>query len=941
MNVVKSVHPTDEILASYGLGKLDDASAESVGGHLEQCADCQRRVGELSSDSFLGRVREAGRGGGESRIDATLSFVRGTPPSGPPPAADTIPPGLADHPDYVLKRELGRGGMGVVYLAHNTMMGRDEVLKVMNRHIMEKPGVLERFQREIRAVAKLRHPNIVAAYTAFRIDGGLVFAMEYVEGLDLAKMVKLKGPLPVVHATYFAYQAALGLQHAHERGMIHRDMKPHNLMLTGDGKARIVKVLVFGLAKASLEGEADHSLTREGQALGTPDYIAPEQILNAVDVDVRADIYSLGGTLYYLLMGRPPFSANSLYDIYQAHISRDINPLNLERPEIPTELAALVAKMMAKEARRRFQTPLEVARALAPFFKKGGAPPPAPVPRSHQNIPVARPPAPRPPANVPAAIKPPPLPAPIEVEPKPGWESLVAVPADADLPIRPVATRPKRRRIKKSVYIAALGILGVALFAAWLGTLRIKTENGTIVLEGLKDDDVVEVDGLEIPKITIRKTSEGEPYLTLTAEKHGIRVATKDGAEILAKGDLTIQPNGLQTLYVQPAAELNSLAWKLATDPSDGKRNGKKALRLAAAACEQDGFRTPAYLDTLAAAHAEVGEFDAAVKREIEALARHVAGGLAGYHSRLHLYREKKPYRTGAVFLENSATNDSSILALNAEAWKLATDPDPANRDGAKAVQLAALAAIKDHYNSHTYLDTLAAACAEAGYCDEAVMWQTKAITLDPADEPSSEYRRRLALYRSKMPYHQPNVAVPTPTEPALIPPLAERNAFVFSGDWRIEGDELVQSSGEGPASLQFGDTAWSEYDLTVDVNSVQGNEGNWTLIHCNGANNVNFYPGGNANTAHGLGILTDGRAERATVPGSITHGVWYTVKLEVRGASVVCFLDGWEVMRNASLPHSQGQVGLGTFFTVARFRNLKITAPDGKTLWEGLPVLP
>ena len=197
--------------------------------------------------------------------------------------------------------------------------------------------------------------------------------MEYVEGLDLSKMVKAKGPLPVAHACNFVYQAALGLQHAHEEGLVHRDIKPGNLMLSRKGDKATVKVLDFGLAKATREEKVDGGLTSEGQALGTPDYIAPEQILDAPSADIRADIYSLGGTLYYLLTGRPPFQANSLYDLYQAHISRDADPLNLVRPEVPAELAALVAKMMAKDPARRFQTPGEVAEALTPFFKKGNA----------------------------------------------------------------------------------------------------------------------------------------------------------------------------------------------------------------------------------------------------------------------------------------------------------------------------------------------------------------------------------------------------------------------------------------------------------------------------------------------------------------------------------------------------------------------------------------
>src|SRR5262249_40672278 len=134
--------------------------------------------------------------------------------------------------DYEPIKELGRGGMGVVYLAHNRFLGRDEVLKVMGPQVVGQPGVLDRFLTEMRALARLRHPNIVSAYSAFRAGESVVFAMEYVDGLDLARMVKAKGPMPVGHACYFVHQAALGLQHAHEAGMVHRDIKPGNLMLT-------------------------------------------------------------------------------------------------------------------------------------------------------------------------------------------------------------------------------------------------------------------------------------------------------------------------------------------------------------------------------------------------------------------------------------------------------------------------------------------------------------------------------------------------------------------------------------------------------------------------------------------------------------------------------------------------------------------------------------
>ncbi len=191
--------------------------------------------------------------------------------------AGTLPPDLADHPDYQIVRELGRGGMGVVSLTHNRLMGRDEVLKVVGRHLIDRKGVLERFSREIRSAAldaSQHRPRL------FRLSFRRKRRIRHgdVDGLDLAKLVKIKGPGPVAHASYFVHQAALGLQHAHEQGMVHCAIKPGNLMLTHKKGKPIVKVLEFGLDKATRESQLEGASTHEGQMLGTPDFIAPEQI---------------------------------------------------------------------------------------------------------------------------------------------------------------------------------------------------------------------------------------------------------------------------------------------------------------------------------------------------------------------------------------------------------------------------------------------------------------------------------------------------------------------------------------------------------------------------------------------------------------------------------------------------------------------------------------
>lgn len=474
MDADPPAHPTDQTLRSYGLGTLESGSAEAIHAHLEACPDCRKRVAELSADSFLGRARDAqGPPGkstvGLSRVDAAKGPEGDDVPI--PPRADTIPPGLAEHPDYEIKRELGRGGMGVVYLAHNTLMGRDEVLKVLGRQVLDRPGMVDRFVREIRAVARLRHPNIVSAYSAMRVGEGIVFAMEYVDGLDLSRLVRSKGPLPVAHACLFAHQAALGLQCAHEEGLVHRDIKPANLMLTKKGGKAIVKVLDFGLARATREEKVDGGLTSEGQALGTPDFIAPEQILNAPGADIRADIYSLGGTLYYLLTGHPPFLGDCLYDIYQAHISRDAEPLNLVRPEVPSELAALVAKMMAKEPSGRFQTPGEVAQALLPFFKKmaPGAKVEFTLSQPSSSAPEKAPIEPRPATPRPRARKSEAAAAP--TPPEGLWEGLIDV-GQAERPealLRPVKrTAPAGRPATPRWLLptSAAGLAAVALLVA-------------------------------------------------------------------------------------------------------------------------------------------------------------------------------------------------------------------------------------------------------------------------------------------------------------------------------------------------------------------------------------------------------------------------------------------------------------------------------------------
>jgi serine/threonine protein kinase len=281
-----------------------------------------------------------------------------------------LPPELAEHPDFEIVRELDNGGMGTVYLALDRLMARHQVLKVVTNQAIAGREALDRFLGEIRTAAHLHHSDIVTPYSAMRIDEYIVFAMEYVDGLDLAKMVNARGPLPIPNACFFAFQVALGLQHANEQGIVHGDIKPSNVMLAKQGNRAVIKVLNFGPTQFKSDGAIDAGITRGGRMPGSSEFVAPERANDAIRADIRADIFSLGCTLYYLLTAEPSLKAIGRYEIMPAHRSLDALPLNVARPEVPDELAALVARMMAGTPERRFQSPAEVAEALSPFFRK-------------------------------------------------------------------------------------------------------------------------------------------------------------------------------------------------------------------------------------------------------------------------------------------------------------------------------------------------------------------------------------------------------------------------------------------------------------------------------------------------------------------------------------------------------------------------------------------
>ena len=293
---------------------------------------------------------------------------------------------------YLILEELGRGGMGRVYKARHETMGRVVALKVLAPGLTRTPRAVELFLREVRAAAQLVHPNVVTAFDASLSGDRYYLVLEYVHGPNLDQLVRDRGPLDIGQACDFVRQAACGLQAAHALGMVHRDVKPSNLLVQlaagawspdqTPARARaarqgLVKVSDFGLAR--LQAPEDHDgtgtiLTRPNTVMGTPDYLSPEQARNLHKTDIRSDLYSLGGTLYFLLTGRVPFPGGNALEKLIRHNTEEPTPLEELRPEVPPAVAAIVRKLMAKHPADRYQTPAELVEALEPFSVSGPTP---------------------------------------------------------------------------------------------------------------------------------------------------------------------------------------------------------------------------------------------------------------------------------------------------------------------------------------------------------------------------------------------------------------------------------------------------------------------------------------------------------------------------------------------------------------------------------------
>jgi len=400
------MHPSREELSGYALGTLPEPSAQQIEQHVAECPACEETLAQLEAggDTVMEKLRHGPaddplqQEAGCREMLAVIEAIGREPSFSTAAAVASATADLGSIGVYKLLAKLGEGGMGTVYKALHTKLDRVVALKILPTTRLGDERAVVRFQREMKAVGQLAHPNIVMAHDAGEADGTHFLVMEYVDGLDLSTLVARLGPLPVPDACEIIRQAAVGLQYAHEHGLVHRDIKPANLMLSvagsrqgsgvrvqGSGVSKSgpatptltpdscpltpsVKILDLGLALFKEQPTPDGETTASGQAMGTADYMAPEQTFDSHAVDIRADIYSLGCTLYKLLSGHAPFSGpdytNQMAKM-MAHVQETPQPIAERRPEVPAELAALVERMMAKRPEDRFDTPADVAAALA------------------------------------------------------------------------------------------------------------------------------------------------------------------------------------------------------------------------------------------------------------------------------------------------------------------------------------------------------------------------------------------------------------------------------------------------------------------------------------------------------------------------------------------------------------------------------------------------
>ncbi len=367
--------PTSQQIKALALGQLSNEDSDTLFQHISECDQCRCELEtvEDGGDSLVESLRDPAEfidfsGEPDCRmavVKALGALAISESTSGSTPVKD-LPKIIGE---YEIVQPIGSGGMGSVFLARHTKLGRQVALKVLANHRLADKRRVERFEVEMRAIGQLSHPNIVTAYDAREVDGTAVLITEFVAGLDLGQLLQRTGALKSADACEIVRRTAVALAYTNSQGFVHRDIKPSNIILSDDGE---IKLLDLGLARLQSGESETAELTYTGQAMGTADYVAPEQVTDSKSVDIRADIYSLGCTLFKLLTGRAPFADEQHVTTFAkmtAHVSEVPPSLAMCLQSAPSSLVQLVDSMLAKKPSNRPATPEEISAALSTHCK--------------------------------------------------------------------------------------------------------------------------------------------------------------------------------------------------------------------------------------------------------------------------------------------------------------------------------------------------------------------------------------------------------------------------------------------------------------------------------------------------------------------------------------------------------------------------------------------
>jgi serine/threonine protein kinase len=894
--------------------------------------------------------------------------------------------------DYLSVDKLGQGGMGVVFKARHRPTDQVVALKILPPSFGRDREAVERFRREVVIATKLDHPNVVAAFDANEVQGVHFLAMEYISGCDLDRMVTDGGPLPVDIALHCTIQAARGLAAAHAQGIIHRDVKPANMMLDDKGSVRVLDLGLARVVEAGnlIGGSPAGSLTQSGAYMGTVDFMAPEQADDPRRVDHRADIYSLGCTLYFLVTGRPPFLADTVLKRLMAHQERPAPSLRAARPEASQKLEAAYLLMMAKRSAERPESMaavidlLEACRLPADnedearagltkiarrAFKRA-------LPRGRDRGPDA------------SIFARGPQTAGVHFDPDLRLEDVVMdlrpefrpEPLSEDK-LPPIVSRPLPKRIRRrrsSVPYSLLGFTLIGLAAAGYASRPQSKEVGR---------DPAQHETATSP--TADESSPASPTLGDFVMKADPVVGWRPTLVASRRPTAPVADGLIGPSEYGPAVEVDfsevSRFGALAAgigNPALSKTPADLSVRLQAACSDRSLFLAfsvrDQFIDTPAADQPNPHLNDCV---EVFLDGDHALNDFNPNNESTTGSREGFQLLTGAAGHQQTVSADFT----NSD-WKAATER---TRDG-YVVELEIPLSLIDTQDGPGTIPARPGSLIHFGMAiddyDENVDRQRSFAYLRTGNNVLSPFQGRERSWTMGIKLEgtdrQPdavaghsagktrdtggppmlgksNSATPAtkPTRsdagapiaailPGRVPPAgpARRGRPVPGGSWKIEGDQLVKIDAAF-GFVSFGDQSWTDYDFSFEASKIAGRGYFVALFRANGGKQYLLDVGDAGEKVRLVAEKASGdgwsRSVLHSKPRAIRQREWCSVKISLRGPRIRVEVDGQALFIVVDDLNLQGGVQLRGESCAVRFRNIKVMTPEGATLWEGPPDLP